>query len=81
VIHAFVQYRALEQQARQYKVMAKLLGAARSLWQSMTLSSAGEPSTRSLRELVNELGKEALMENADWVMLHRDRPLEVPHGK
>jgi hypothetical protein len=24
------------------------------------------------------LGKEALAEHADWVLLHRDRPLEPP---
>ncbi len=25
------------------------------------------------------LGQEALMENGDWVMTHRERPLDVPH--
>jgi hypothetical protein len=81
VIHAFDQYRALEQQVRQYKVMARLFSTARGQWQSMTQSAAGEPSTKALHQLIGELGKEALMENAEWVMLHRDRPLEVPHGK
>ena len=28
--------------------------------------------------LVPELGKEALAENGDWLLLHRDRPMEVP---
>jgi len=27
------------------------------------------------------IGDKALAENADWVLIHRDRPLEVPHGK
>lgn len=30
--------------------------------------------------LLHELGREALAENGDWVLLHRERPLEVPHA-
>jgi septum formation inhibitor MinC len=26
-----------------------------------------------------KLGREALEENGDWVLLHRERPLELPH--
>jgi hypothetical protein len=29
--------------------------------------------------VLRELGQEALEENGDWVLLHRERPLEVPH--
>jgi hypothetical protein len=29
--------------------------------------------------LLIELGKEALIEHGDWLFLHRERPLEVPH--
>jgi hypothetical protein len=32
------------------------------------------------REIIRELGKEALAENGDWFMLHRARPPEVPKG-
>jgi hypothetical protein len=28
--------------------------------------------------LLRELGREALAENGDWVLLHRQRPLEMP---
>ena len=31
-------------------------------------------------ELIKELGQEALAENGDWVLLHRERPLEVPQA-
>jgi len=31
-------------------------------------------------ELVRDLGKEALDESGDWLILHRERPLEVPHA-
>ncbi len=30
--------------------------------------------------LLRELGREALVENGDWVLLHRERPMEVPHA-
>jgi hypothetical protein len=32
------------------------------------------------RQLIRELGDEALIENADWLFLHRERPMEVPLG-
>ncbi len=35
---------------------------------------------REAQTIVLELGKEALMENAGWVILHRERPLEFPQG-
>ena len=31
--------------------------------------------------LAVELGKEALAEHGDWVILHRERPVELPKGK
>jgi hypothetical protein len=30
------------------------------------------------RKLVEDLGKEALAESSGWLLLHRDRPLEMP---
>jgi hypothetical protein len=33
------------------------------------------------RAVIHELGVEALAENADWVLLHRDRPVSVPGAK
>jgi hypothetical protein len=81
VVHAYREYRALGQQARQYKVMEQLFANARNQWQVMTQKASGEASVADMLDLIDELGKEALVENADWVLLHRDRPLEVPHGK
>jgi hypothetical protein len=31
-------------------------------------------------DLLIELGLEALDESGDWLILHRDRPLEMPHA-
>ena len=30
------------------------------------------------RALIEELGKEAPVENGDWALSHRERPLQVP---
>ena len=32
-------------------------------------------------DLVRELGKDALAEHGDWVMLHRERPIELPKAE
>ncbi len=32
------------------------------------------------QELILELGQESLEENADWLIMHRERPIEVPKG-
>ena len=50
--------------------------AQRHLQQS--LLAAGELG--SAQELLLQLGKEALIENGDWVLLHRERPMELPIG-
>ncbi len=43
-----------------------------------------EPATASRRQgelaVLRELGREALIENADWVRLLRDRPIVLPKG-
>jgi hypothetical protein len=30
------------------------------------------------KECLRKLGQEALAENGDWVLLHRERPLKIP---
>ncbi|BCM94239.1 hypothetical protein IAD21_06142 [Abditibacteriota bacterium] len=37
-------------------------------------------NTHKTSAILHELGREALVENGDWVLLHRERPLEVPHA-
>jgi hypothetical protein len=39
-----------------------------------------ERETDAAQALVVELGKEALAEHADWVLLHRERPVELPEA-
>ena len=73
-LQGYADKRALEAQARRYARMRGIFQSALRM-----LERPGQDAARS-REVLRELGKEALVENADWVMLHRDRPLEAPRG-
>ena len=39
-----------------------------------------EQKSSEAQRLILDLGKEALEENGDWVIIHRERTLEVPKG-
>lgn len=72
----YVEKRALSQHVNQYERMAHLFAdGARRL---KAFLEAGQHE--QARALVKELGKEALRENGDWVLIHRERPLEVHMG-
>ncbi len=75
-LHTYADKRALAQQAKQYKRMQVLFDtAARRMAEYMQ-----HHRYTHAQELVKELGKEALAENGDWVLTHRERPVEVPQG-
>jgi len=67
-------------QANQYARFATIFLRAERLINRLEL----EPPTPSRRQneqtLLRELGREALIENADWVLLLRDRPIALPKG-
>jgi hypothetical protein len=69
--HNYVEKLALTTQVRMYERMRRLYrhhaGKLRS-------AQSGEFATGLF-----SLGREALVENGEWVMHHRERPLEVPH--
>jgi hypothetical protein len=74
LLHNFSEKGALSEHARQYARMGLLFAEAerRLTGRLDRLDEA--------RALLAELGREALAENGDWLLLHRDRPLEVPEG-
>jgi hypothetical protein len=64
------------EQAKQYNRMAHQFDeAAEALDEAL-----GANDLLRAEALLREIGKEALSENSDWVMLHRARPLEGPRG-
>lgn len=77
LLHAYRQASALGSHVKQYEVMAHLFDHARE-----RLDALGPTATAAdVRRLIEELGREALVENGDWVLRNRDRPLEVPTGR
>lgn len=74
MIHGYIEKLALAAQVKRYQRMRRLFQSALRLLDDGR--TAGRPA--DARTILRELGREALEENADWVMLHRDRPLELP---
>ena len=76
LLHGYNQQMARAEHTRQSTRMSDLFGNARQHLIELLRSDDHEQATL----LLKELGREALEENGDWVLLHRDRPLEVPHS-
>jgi len=74
LIKGYIQRRALSEHLKQYSRMAEIYslaeGHAASFWER------GDAVA-----LIQELGKESLAENAEWVLLHRDRRVTFPTPK
>ncbi len=72
LLHYANEKRAHGALARRYGRMLSFFLAARA---GLAAPEPGEAPATLL-----ELGKEALAENGDWVLLRRERPLEMPHA-
>jgi hypothetical protein len=60
---------------KQYRRMLNIYDNAAKSIQRLLESGNVAAASSCLRAL----GREALVENGDWVVLHRERPLEIPH--
>jgi len=76
LLHGYIEKRALSEHAKQYTRMGVVFSYARERLTQMIK----DQQYQQAQNLIEELGKEALEENGDWVLLHRERPLEVPHA-
>ena len=76
LLEGYADKAAFAEQAKQYQRMARLFDRATR----MLDADLKEERLERAAELLRALGQEALNENADWVMLHRERPLEVIKG-
>lgn len=74
LLEGYTDKAAFAEQAKQYERMALLFQRASKILSTDIQSERGAEAAA----LIRELGKEALAENADWVILHRGRPVEVP---
>lgn len=69
---AYAQKRAEKELIKQYRFMSRIFGNARR-----KLDGAANDEDRRL--ILKALGNAALDEHAEWILMHRERPLE--HGK
>jgi hypothetical protein len=75
-MHTYADKKALAQHAKQYKRMRSVFAHA----ERRLCKDIDEGELHRAEQIILELGKEALAENGDWVMTHRERPVDVPHG-
>ncbi len=76
LIRAFSEHEAYGENARRYQRMFVVFDfALRRLHKIRNRGYAGDAAA-----VIGELGHEALTEHADWLILHRERPLSVVHG-
>jgi hypothetical protein len=74
LLHVYNRHRALAEDARRYASMSVLWSTADRTMDRL-LSVGDIPACLAV---VRELGQETLAENGEWLLLHRQRPLEVP---
>jgi hypothetical protein len=75
-VHGYIEKMVFAEQAKQYQRMAQLLHLANNhLKKKIEMADL-----KGSIWLLISLAKEALMENADWLLMHRSRPMELPKG-
>lgn len=70
----------LRTQVNQYARFAGIFRRASRFAEQLEHTREPAARRRALAALLRELGHEALMENGDWVLLLRERPLVLPKG-
>jgi hypothetical protein len=71
----------LQAQCKQYARFATIFNRARKHFDKLEQQvPEGAERQERITHLIRELGKEALIENGDWVLLRRERPIEIPKG-
>jgi hypothetical protein len=70
----------LRAQVNQYARFAGIFRRARRFAERLERDPSRHDRQHALIALLRELGREALMENGDWVLLLRERPIVLPKG-
>jgi hypothetical protein len=70
----YVEKRAFSVLARRYWLMRNLFDDARKKLEDLLKKHEYEKA----QDIIKELGKEALLENGNWLLLKRERPLVIP---
>ena len=74
--NTYVNAMSFGEESKQYQRMSDLF------FKGEKLISTGikQNNWKHVKELILELGKEALTENGDWLLTKRSRPIELPTG-
>ena len=75
LLHHFGERMAYSEHGKQYRMMDEIFRNAKAIIQDRLAAN----DVAAARACLRKVGQEALAENGDWVLLHRDRPLELPH--
>ena len=70
----------LRSQAHQYARFAAIFARAEKTIAWLEAAPQGPQRDQNERALLRELGRESLMENGDWVLSLRERPIALPKG-
>jgi hypothetical protein len=85
LVHDYSGRRAHDQQARRYLLMGQIYRRAlnaldeaeqRSAWRDLDDGPPPSP-LQTARACILELGHEALSENSDWLLMHRELPIQL----
>jgi len=76
----YKQHEFFAEQSRQYERMWRLFRNAFTLLNAISKDTSFTPADRirQVGPILVTLGREALSENASWLILHRARPIQVP---
>ncbi len=77
LLHHYVETMAFEEEAKQYSRMANLFEKADEVLNKLQSISQNDETNNLQQKVFFELGKEALEENGDWVLLHRQSPFKI----
>jgi hypothetical protein len=75
-VAAFAEKLAYAQLSKQYAPMFRLFERAAEKYEKCF----DPPDLELARSIMRRLGHEALRENGDWMLLHRERPMEMKIG-
>ena len=84
LIYVAAEHEALPEQVENYERMSAIFARAKKMLGQLDENSKPENGESNSSEVQNkarriyqELGREALHENGEWLLIHRDRPLDV----
>ena len=77
LFHDYQRRRAFHQHAKNYEIMHGIYRRALRALDEAQRAGVVERELSVARDIIYEIGREALAENADWVLLHRELPIEL----